>query len=436
MATAPVSRRSAGWYPKTVLPNQLRILSAPMPHMQSVALGVWMAAGGRYESARLCGISHFLEHLIFKGTAQRSAQQIKEAIEGLGGSVNAFTDTEFTCVYARVPVRHAASALDVLMDMTLHPRLNAGDIERERQVILEEIKMYLDMPMQHVQDLLGALLWPRQPLGMFLAGTASSVGRIRRADLAAYRQRFYTPANMIVTAAGPVSHRMLVEQVRAAFARVPAGRVQRFRRATQRQQAPRLQCMVKETEQTHLSLGFHAFPRNHPRVHGLNLLHVILGGNMSSRLFHQVREVRGLAYEIGTQVKRYRDTGAFTVLAGVEHRKFVQALRVIVGELARMRRQSVPRDEFERAREFYRSQLLLTLDDTVDHMLWIGESEMMLSRVDPLEAILEDIQRITPADVTRAAREVLQLRRVNLAAIGPLKPREQQRARALLETAS
>lgn len=418
---------------KTVLPNRLRILSAPMAHMESAALGIWMAGGGRHEARRLCGISHFLEHLIFKGTQRRTARQIKEAIEGLGGSMNAFTDSEFTCLYAKVPVKHAASALDVLMDMALHPRLDPGDIERERQVILEEIKMYLDIPMQYVQDLLNTLLWPNQPLGMFLAGTVDSVRRIRRQDLTAYCRRFYTPANMVIAAAGPISHRLLVEQVHSVFDRVPPGVPQRFRRASQRQARPRLSCTVKETEQTHLSLGFHAFPRNHPDVHGLNLLHVILGGNMSSRLFHQVREVRGLAYEIGTQVKRYRDTGAFTIGAGVEHRKCVQALRVILEELTRIRRHPVRPDEFERAREFYAGQLLLTLEDTVDHMLWIGESEMVLGRVDPMAVILDDIQRVRPSDVLRVARQVLRPTHLSVAAIGPLKIREQAKVRALLE---
>lgn len=428
MASLPVT-----FYPKTVLPNRLRVISAPMPQMESVALGIWMAAGGRYESARLCGISHFLEHLLFKGTVKRSARQIKEAIEGLGGSVNAFTDVEFTCLYARVPARHVRTALEVLMEMVRAPRLAPGDIERERPVILEEIKMYLDMPMQHVQDLLGALMWPRQPLGMYLAGTVESVRRIRRRDLTAYCRRFYTPANLVVAAAGPISHRALVEQVQHAFHGVPPGAAQRFRRALQRQHRPRLQCAVKETEQTHAALGFHAFPRNHPHVHGLNLLHIILGGNMSSRLFHQVREVRGLAYEIGTQVKRYQDTGAFLISAGVEHRKFTQALRVILGELARVQRQRVTPDEFDRAKEFYTSQLLLALEDTIDHMLWIGEGEMVLGRVTPMAVLLEDIRRVTRDDILRVARQVLAPRHRNLAVIGPLKPAQQRQAQALLE---
>ena len=183
-------------YPKTELSNRLRVISAPMPQMESVALGVWIAAGGRYESARLCGVSHFLEHLMFKGTLSRTARQIKEAIEGLGGAMNAFTDVEATCLYAKVPAKHAAVTLDVLLDMAFHARLSAGDIERERQVILEEIKMYLDAPMQYVQDLLGTVMWPRHPLGMFLAGTQQSVGRIRRLDIAAYCRRFYTPATL------------------------------------------------------------------------------------------------------------------------------------------------------------------------------------------------------------------------------------------------
>lgn len=430
MAATPVA-----WYPKTELPNALRVISAPMPHMESVALGIWMAAGGRYESSRLNGVSHFLEHLIFKGTAARSARQIKEAIEGLGGSMNAFTDVELTCLYAKVPAKHAPFVLEVLLDMALHPRLAQGDVDRERQVILEEIKMYLDAPMQYVQDLLGALMWPKQPLGMFLAGTQESVKRISGRDLKSYQQRFYTPANMVVAAAGPISHRLLVEHVSQIVGRVPAGRPQRFRRASQRQARPRWQCTVKETEQTHASLGFHAFPRNHPHVHGLNLLHVILGGNMSSRLFHQVREVRGLAYDIGSQVKRYRDTGAFTVSAGVEHRKLLSALQVILQELRRVRRERVGPAEFRRAQEFYTGQLLLTLEDTIDHMLWIGESEMVLGRAHPVNAIVEDIRRVTPADVRRVAQSVLRPQHLNVAVIGPVKPTLQRRAQAILDAA-
>lgn len=423
------------WYPKTTLANRLRVISVPMAQMESVAIGVWIAAGGRYEAPRVCGVSHFLEHLLFKGTQRRTARQIKEAIEGLGGSVNAFTDSEFTCAYARVPAPHAGKALNVLMDIVLHPRLSPADIARERQVILEEIKMYVDMPMQYVQDLLGTVMWPNHPLGMFLAGTPASVQRLTRRDMAAYQQRFYTPANLVVAAAGPISHRVLVEQVESFCGRLRPGTVQRFRRAPRFQSRPRVHCTAKEMEQTHLSLGFHAFPRNHPHVHGLNLLHVILGGNMSSRLFHQVRERRGLAYDVGTQVKRYRDTGAFTVLAGVEHRKFPSALRVIWQELTRIRRQPVTADEFDRAREYYIGQLRLMLEDTIDHMLWIGESEMVLGRVDPLEAILDDVRRVTPKDVARVAREVLQPSRVNLAMIGPLAARQQAAAHTILEGA-
>lgn len=421
--------------PKTVLSNSLRVVSVPMPHMESVSLGVWMAAGGRYESARLCGISHFLEHLMFKGTESRSARRIKQDIEGLGGSMNAFTDVELTCLYAKVPVAHTATALEALLDMALHPRLSAGDIERERQVILEEIKMYLDTPMQYVQDLLGSVMWPHHPLGMFLAGTQASVRRITRRDIMDYWKRFYTPANLVVAVAGPVSHRLVVEQVSSFVGRTPAGRAQRFKKATHGQRRARWECTTKETEQTHAALGFHAFPRNHPHIHGLNLLHVILGGNMSSRLFHQVREMRGLAYDIGSSIKRYRDTGSFTISAGVEHKKFLQALRVILEELKRARREPVGRDEFIRAQEFYTNQLVLALEDTTDHMLWAGESELMLQRIVPVERILDDVRRVKPADVTRAAREVLQPARRNLAVIGPLSRQQQREARALLEAA-
>ena len=265
--------------------------------------------------------------------------------------------------------------------------------------------------------------------------TPASVARIRRRDLAGYHQRFYQPANLVVAAAGPLSHRLLVEQVQAALGGAAPGRVQRFRRASHRQGRARVHCAVKETEQTQAVLGFSAFPRRHPQIHGLNLLHVLLGGNMSSRLFHEVREVRGLAYEIGTSIKRYRDAGAFTISAGVEHRKLLQALRVITQEVARIRRQPAAADEFARAQEFYAAQLSLMMEETVDQMLWLGESEMIFGHVDPLDLVLDDIRRVTPRDVLRVAREVLRPARLNLAVLGPLKPSVQAKVRALVHGA-
>ncbi|MBI3323275.1 MAG: insulinase family protein [Candidatus Omnitrophica bacterium] len=390
----PLSRIERQAYHRTELPNGLRILSAPRPEAESVSIGFWMGVGGRYESARVGGISHFLEHLLFKGTRARSSRQIKEAIEGSGGSINAFTDEEFTCALAKVQPKNLDVAVEILSDMVRRPRMEPKEVERERSVVLEEIRMYRDLPTQFVQEMLNNLLWPNHPLGRDVAGTPESLRRIRRKDLVAFQRRFYAPRNIVVAACGRLSHRELVEQVTRLWRSAPPGRRPVCQRAVQRQRKPRLRVQAKETEQTHFSLGFHAFPRDHPQVHALSLLNVVLGGNMSSRLFQRVREERGLAYEIGSQVKRFRDTGLFSVSAGVEHKHLAPCLRVVLKELARVRRERVSPKEFEQTAEYLTGQILFALEDTMEHMCWIGESEMLLGRVEPVEVILGQIAQV------------------------------------------
>ncbi len=420
-------------YHRTVLANGLRVLSAPRWESESVAVGIWIGVGGRYESARLNGISHLLEHLLFKGTRHRSSRQIKSAIEGAGGSLNAFTDEEFTCLLAKVQPKNLESAVEVLTDMVLAPRLEPKELEREREVVLEEIRMYRDLPMQYVHDLLNRLLWPNHPLGREIAGTERSLRGIRARDLGFFQRRHYAPRNICIAACGRLTHRQLVEGVRRGWERVRPGARAGCRRAMQRQRRPRLKVEAKETEQTHFSLGFHAFPRDHPQVHGLSLLNVLLGGNMSSRLFQEIREERGLAYEIGSQVKRYRDTGLFSVSAGVEHRHLERCLRLVLKELRRTRREVASAPEFDRTVEYLTGQVLFALEDTVEHMCWIGECEMLLGRVEPVETILEQIGRVRRRDLQEVARTILRPEHMSLAVIGPLKPRAQNRISALLE---
>ncbi len=419
-------------YHRTVLANGLRVLSAPRWESESVAVGIWIGVGGRYESARLNGISHLLEHLLFKGTRHRSSRQIKSAIEGAGGSLNAFTDEEFTCLLAKVQPKNLESAVEVLTDMVLAPRLEPKEVEREREVVLEEIRMYRDLPMQYVHDLLNRLLWPDHPLGREIAGTERSLRGIRARDLGSFQRRHYAPRNICIAACGRLTHRQLVEGVRRGWERVRPGARAGCRRAMQRQRRPRLKVEVKETEQTHFSLGFHAFPRDHPQVHGLSLLNVLLGGNMSSRLFQEIREERGLAYEIGSQIKRYRDTGLFSVSAGVEHRHLERCLRLVLKELRGVRREVVPAPEFDRTVEYLTGQVLFALEDTVEQMCWIGECEMLLGRVEPVETILEQIGRVRRRDLQGVARTILRPEQMSLAVIGPLKPRAQSRIAHLL----
>ncbi|MFH1458361.1 MAG: pitrilysin family protein [Candidatus Omnitrophota bacterium] len=408
-------------YKKTLLHNGLRIVSHPMPRMQSVAIGLWIKVGGRYESDRNKGISHFLEHLLFKGSKKFSYRKIKESIEGVGGSLNGFTSEEVTCYLAKIPARHIEIALDVLSDMVLNPLLPAQEIEKERTVILEEIKMYKDQPQIYIYELLDELLWPGQPLGAPVIGTVDSVSRIKKEDIRSFKSRFYVPANIIISAAGSLRHEKLVRMAQRTFSRAEEDSLNSFEKAQERQKAPSLKIFYKETEQTHMALGFHSLKRGHPLKHALGILNIVLGANMSSRLFNEIREKRGLAYEIATLVKRYLDTGAFLVHAGIDNSKVQEATRLILKELRICKKELISMGEFRRAKEFYLGQLMLALEDTLDHMLWIGECTMCLDRTYSLGDIIDEVRKVKREDVRLVARAIFQERKLNMALIGPLK---------------
>lgn len=409
-------------YACTTLTNGTQVVTATLPRRDSVAIGLWVRAGGRYEPARIAGIFHFLEHLLFKGTRRRTCQEIKTAIEGVGGSMNGFTSEEYTCYLAKLPVQYFAAALDVLADMVFRATLAPADIRKERPVIVEEIRMYYDQPAHHVHDLFNELLWPRQPLGMPLAGTPQTVGRIRRSDLTGYQRRFYTPPNVVVAVAGSVSAAQVIRQIHQSFPTTGGRRAAPFPKATRATRGPRAKFMMKETEQAHLCLGTHALPRLHVDRFALDLLHIVLGANMSSRLFQAVREDRGLAYDVGTHIKRYRDTGAFVVHAGCDRDKVVKVVQVILRELGRITRQRVGLDEFHRAKDYYTGQLLMGLEDTMEHMLWIGEHALTTGHLAHRRHVLDAIRRVTPTDVQRVARRFFLTDELRLALIGKLDP--------------
>jgi predicted Zn-dependent peptidase len=403
-----------------------------MPERDSLSIGVWINAGGRYEAEKESGISHFLEHLLFKGTLKRSAEEIKEAIEGRGGAMNGFTSEEFTCYLVKVLNRDMRAALDVLSDMVLKPRLSPKDIEKERTVIKEEIKMYLDLPSHHVHDLLVEILWPKQPLGRNLAGTVETVSAITPEDIRGYKNRFYNQSNIVIAACGNMRDGDFFDFCEEYFKSAPGGRGSAFKKAIEIQERPQLKILSKETEQAHLAMGVHAFGRNDPDRYTLTLLHIILGGNMSSRLFRELREKRGLVYEIGTHAKKFYDTGAFLISAGLDTKKVVKSLNLMTKEIKRVKTKPVGKDEFERAKEFYRGQLLLGLEDTADHMLWMGEYMSADGKIPAPAEILDKIDRITPDDLRRVAKRIFNDAGLNLALIGPInKPDEKRISEAL-----
>ncbi len=411
-------------YNKEKLNNSLRIISHRMPNMQSLSLGIWINAGGRYESEELKGISHFLEHLVFKGTKNYSCRKIKESIEGVGGSLNAFTSEELTCYLVKIPSRYLELALAVLSDMVINPTLPSLEIEKEKQVILEEIKMYKDLPQSYVHELLDGLLWPHQPLGEPIIGTVDSVSGISRKDLFLFKEKYYSASNIVVSAAGLLDYKKLAKNVRKFFPALNKQNKNIFTKVRENQNEPQLKVSHKDTEQTHIALGFHSLKRDDPLRHAQVILHIILGANMSSRLFNEVREKKGLAYEIGTQVKRFQDTGAFIVHAGIDNRKVFDALRLILKELKKISLNLVSKDEFRRAREFYLGQLTLALEDTLEHMLWIGETTTTQDKTYSLSDIIKELNRVKREDIRQVAKSIFKEGKLNLALIGPLKGSE------------
>ena len=417
-------------YQKTRLNNGLRITSAFLPQMESVTLGIWVRVGGRYETTKIAGISHFIEHLLFKGTRSRSALKIKETIEAAGGTLNGFTGEEFTCYYAKVLKNKVRSALDVLSDMVLHARLEQKDIEKEKQVIIEEIKMYWDLPSSYVHDLLNELIWANHPLGMHLAGTPETIQSLMAHQIRDYKQKFYHPPNFLISAVGSVSHEEIVQRCEKLFRPLGRGKLWTFKRANFKQLESRVLFRAKQTEQTHLCLGFRTLGCFHPDRFPLALLSIILGGNMSSRLFQEVREKQSLAYEIGSHVRQYQDTGAFVVNAGVENIKTQKAVKVILEQLQKICQTPLSLRELKKAKEFYRGQLLLGLEDTSEHMIWLGENILTMGKIVKPEELLLQIEKVSIQDVQRTAKKVFVKSKLSLAIIGPLTETQQREIRS------
>jgi predicted Zn-dependent peptidase len=411
-------------YQMTRLKNGLRIATGRLPGLRSVSIGAWVAVGGRHESKRLSGISHFLEHLLFKGTRKRTYKKIKEDIEGVGGSFNGFTAEECTCYYVKVLAKQLEVGIDVLCDMVRNASLRPEDVTRERTVILEEIKMYVDMPAQHVHELLSEAMWPNQPLGASLAGTFKTVSAMKRSDIAAHKARFYHPKNIVISVSGDVNHQHVVDAVQARMSgksRFPASR---FGKVREVQRKPVAVSASQKTEQSHAVLGIRSFSRGDRRRYAQDLLNIVTGANMSSRLFNEVREKRGLAYEIRSSVARYQDTGAFVVSAGCEPSKTEKTIRVVMKELGKLKKKRVTADELERAKEFYTGQFQMALEDSADHMIWLGEKAISDNRLPNPDEILRKIKNIRAEDLQAVARDIFRDHRINFALISPLSKKD------------
>lgn len=392
----------------TRLDNGILVATASLPHAASVSIGLWIATGGRYEPATLNGVAHFIEHMLFKGTQRRSALQISQDVEGLGGYLNAFTSEDHTCFYSKALHRHYDDLLDVLFDMLLNSRFFPADIGREREVIREEVAMYLDQPQQLVQELFNETMWPHHPLGRPLTGTFASLERLRRTDLVSFLHSHYTPGSTVVAAAGALEHQQIVDAVRQRTQHLPVAPRRSCLPYSLHRTRPDIRLVTRKTEQSQIALGFRGCSRRDPDRYAVRLLNILLGENMSSRLFQIIREERGLVYSIYTTPSFWDDVGDFVIYAGLDDAKIVPVLRLIWRELRRLARVGVTPGELARARDYALGQMDLSLENTEHHMMWIGEQLSTTGHWQPLNHTRDALAAVTPAQIRAVAERFFQ----------------------------
>ena len=408
-------------YKTTRLENGLTVATSEMPHMASASLGIWVGTGGRYEPAEVGGVSHFIEHMLFKGTRKRNAKEISQAVEGIGGYLNAFTGEESTCFYSKARSDRFGDLLDVLMDMFLNSKFEPRELEKERGVIKEELAMYLDQPQQQVQELLNETLWPRHPLGRSITGTVKTLDAMDRRILLGYRRQNYVAANILVTAAGNLRHSDVVNAVARYAGKFVRGERPRFEPVTDQQTEPRLLLITKKTAQAQLALGLRTCSRHDERRFALRLLNTLLGENMSSRLFQVLREDRGLAYSIHSSLCFFDDVGALVISAGLEAGQLPRALKLIFRELRRFTEAVPTARELRQARDYLIGQLDLGLESTDNRMTWLGDQLLGYGTIIPPAEIKRRLCEVTAAEIRRAAREFFRPERFSLALVSPVK---------------
>ena len=405
-------------YQKTTLDNGLRILSESIPYMSSVSIGFFVGTGSRSESLPEQGVSHFIEHLMFKGTDKRSARDIAEEVDDVGGQLNAATDRENTCYYIKVLPEHLGLGLDILSDMLLHSKFAEADVEKERQVVLEEISLYEDSPDELIHDLHMNSLWPGHALGRNILGTRDSIGAMTREMILDYTRRHYMPDNIVVAAAGNLTHDQLVSQVRRFWdnvrgaAKVSADSTPMFASGRHLQE--------KEIEQIHICLGTPGVAHDDPRFYASHVLNTILGGGVSSRLFQHIREERGLAYSVCSYPSSFRDTGLFTIYTGVSPENCREVMDVIGSIIGDIRGNGVRPDELKRAKEQLKAGLLFSLESSSSRMSRLGRAEISSREYLSPEQLVAKVDAVMLQHLFDLAQPLFRHESTCLTALGPI----------------
>ncbi|HRV03997.1 MAG: Protease 3 precursor [candidate division TA06 bacterium ADurb.Bin131] len=400
------------------LKNSMQVIHKQKSEYYSVSIGILVRSGSRYETPNYAGISHFVEHLVFKGTKSRSARELKESIEGKGGSFNAFTSEEVICFYVKILEPHLETGIDILSDMIKNPLFNPEEINKERNVIIEEINMYRDFPARYVFELLNNAMFGDHPLGTSILGTPESLRNINRETLFNFVENYHTGKNLVLSVAGRFNEDKLIKIADKFLSNIKEGTDTSFVRFEEKMKTPSYKIKIKETEQCHFCLGFHAYPRNDDRRFALSVANMILGGNMSSRLFNEIRENRGLAYDIRSYARSYYDTGAAIISAGLIPANLIESLKIIKEQIRIMIEQQVKEDEIERAKEYLVSQFLMGLEDPMEYMLWIGEQLAAKEKMLSINQVQSKIRAVTEKDIQDVCRDIFK-KNPCFAMIGP-----------------
>jgi predicted Zn-dependent peptidase len=404
----------------TTLANGVRVITETMPHVRSVSVGIWVGAGSRREGPEQNGISHFIEHMLFKGTTTRSAEDIARSVDSIGGNLDAFTAKELVCFNTKVLDEHLSKAFDVLADLVLNPMFREEDISKEKGVILEEIKMEADSPDYLVHEIFSANFWKDHPLGKPILGTRETVKRFDRNMIESYYRAVYSPANLIVTAAGNLTHQRMVALVGEHFAGLPANP------SAGGENAPATHARIalrnkKSLEQVHLCLGVPSYPLPHQGRFACYVLNTMLGGGMSSRLFQNIRERQGLAYAVFSELSPYRDTGCLSIYAGTSLESAPKVVASVLKEFRELKQERVNDEELRRAKDHLKGSLMLSLESTSARMSNLARQELYFGRFFSLDELVESIEAVTADDVQRIAQTFFDPRQIALTILGNLE---------------
>ena len=407
-------------YEKSVLSSGVRVVTSRMDHVRSVTIILYYAVGSRYESDDQAGITHFIEHMLFKGTRRRPDPiQITEEIEGVGGIINASTGRESTDYWVKIPSAHLERAFDVLADMVRDSAFTPGEIAKERGVIVEEIRGIADTPDDLIHDIIDEVVWDGQPVGRPVIGTEETVGALTRERLVSYWQEHYQPERLVIAAAGDLHHQHFVELAERAFGDLRQSAAASFTPATVSQQAPRVRAIARDTNEAHVCVAMPALPYTDDRRFTQDTIDTLLGAGMSSRLFREIRERRGLAYDVYSYFRTYADVGQGVVYLGTDPARVDQAVRAVLAELLALRDRPVGEDELTRAKELRKGRILMGLEDSRAVAGWIGSQELVYGQVFTPEELIERIDAVTTGDVGALAAELFRPERLNAVLIGP-----------------